>query len=225
VVFSVLRLATKYEVSYFRRHTISIFSAIFPSDIDGWSQRFESTSGRMDVIRPHMAVQLLLVSGELRLSSMLPSIHYILATQALMDLLDGVITSDGRHLELPWNLKRACLLGRARLVSAYHSRLLSVLRSDPAELQSCNAGGSCKATTCAIATRLNLRFPQRSCALVRPGRTWFQNLSPGVHFCEPCTLRLVAQWDSEIKVIWNELPSYFELPPWGELPSEDAHTS
>jgi hypothetical protein len=224
VVFSVLRLATKYEVPYFRRHAISIFSAIFPSDVDGLSQRYEYTSvRRMNAPIHHMAVQVLLVSGELRLSSMLPCIHYILATQALTDLLDGVMTSGGRHLELPWNLKRVCLLGRARLVSAYHSQLSLVLRSDPAELQSCNAGGSCKATTCDIATRLSLSFSERDCALLIPGRALFQR--PGSRICEPCRARLVAQWDSEIALIWNELPSYFELPSWLGLPSENAHTS
>jgi hypothetical protein len=179
----------------------------------------------MNIPRPHMAVQLLLVSGELRLSSMLSYIHYVLATQALTDLLDVsllsvVNTSNSR------GTSNALVFWDAPALSPHI--IASCYQCSDSTLPRCNLAllvGAAKPRLVMFAIQLSLSFPQRSCALVRPGRTLFQKLPPGSRFCELCTVRSVAQWDSDITLVWNKLPSYFELPPWWELPSEDAHTS
>jgi hypothetical protein len=40
------------------------------------------------------------------------------------------------------------------------------------------------------------------------------------NFCTACTRRIIESMDAGRKKIWEELPGFFELPPWSELKND-----
>jgi hypothetical protein len=222
VVLSVLRLAIKYDAPYFRDHALATFSTQFPTTWDEWHRSCANLN--MDLTRNQMAVQLVTLTAEIPLQYMLPSALLILSTGApVINILDGTPFDDGTRIELPWPVKRQCLLGRSQLLSAQRAQLFPLLeRFGAGAIKSkCAFKNRCRADALNFIKMLNKNSASEPLNLLKPrwGGFMFKTTDGGSRslFCDRCSDVLAPLYHQQCALIWDKLPSYFDLPSWAEL--------
>jgi hypothetical protein len=222
VVLSVLRLATKYDAPYFRDHALGVLSAQFPTT---WDARYRSymADPPLQFTRNATAVHLVNLSSELPLQRMLPSALLLLSTGArLLNILDGTPMEDGRRVEMSWAFKSLCLLGRGKIISAHRAHIYPLLERFRAGIikSDCLLNGSCKTAVSTLIRDFDASTDTGSVNLLKPARLMlFKSVVDGrcPPFCNRCCDVLEPLYHQQCALIWEKLPSYFDLPSWEEL--------
>jgi hypothetical protein len=220
-VLSVLRLATKYDAPYFRDHAFGVLSAQFPTTWDA-RQRSYVADPSLLLTRNSVAVHLVNLSSELPLQHMLPSALLLLSTGApLVDILDGTPMEDGSRVELSWAFKSLCLLGRGKIFFAVRANIYPLFERFRAGVikTKCLRNGSCKTSIPALIKGLDANTDMAAQNLLKPARTAMIWTLDGCRpvFCTRCHDSLEPLYNQQCALIWEKLPSYFDLPPWEEL--------
>jgi hypothetical protein len=175
----------------------------------------------MDLTRVRMAVQLVHLTAELPLQRILPSALLLLSTGApLVDIVKGTSFDDGSRIELPWLVKRQCLLGRGKLLSAYRTQLYPLLERFAAGQIGSKCAlqrGVCQATALSYIKALNASTAVGAINILKPGRLAWRWAGHQAVFCDSCRDVLEPLYHQQCTVIWEKLPSYFDLPSWDEL--------
>jgi hypothetical protein len=168
-----------------------------------------------------MAVQLVHLTAELPLQRMLPSALLLLSTGApLIDIIQGTPFDDGSRIELPWLVKRQCLLGRGELFSAYRTQLYPLLeRFAAGQIASkCTLQrGVCKGNALSYIKALNASTAVGTVNILKPGRLAWHWAGHRTVFCDSCRDVLEPLYHQQCAAIWEKLPTYFDLPSWEEL--------
>jgi hypothetical protein len=223
VVLSVLRLATKYDAPYFRDHAFGVLSAQFPTTWDA-RQRSYVADPSLLLTRNYVAVHLVNLSLELPLQQMLPSALLLLSTGApLVDILDGTPMEDGSRVELSWPMKSLCLLGRGKIFSAVREHIYPLFERFSAGIikTECLRNGTCKTSVSALIHGLDANTDMEAQNILKPARitSWIKWSFDGRRpiFCNRCCDCLEPLYNQQCALIWEKLPSYFDLPAWEEL--------
>ena len=206
VIAGVLRLSTKYDVQYLRIRAMQHLLTTYPTTLADWKER--DTKRTVPAI-DNTPFAVLLLAREFDLPWLLPSVMYCICSHPIEKTLDGV-SWHGSHLDLPWNDKRLCLIGRSNLLKQQNKDAVDMAKvpGDEVECQ----GSSCAATRIKSAEILCdwgvagiLDFAEDNVALFDSG------------LCKPCQSAFTGQCALASENMWQAMPGMFELPSWDEL--------
>ncbi|KAJ7274464.1 hypothetical protein B0H12DRAFT_399869 [Mycena haematopus] len=210
LIAAILRLSTKYNVDILRRRALAHISSLYPTTLQEWDLR-KDTAMEVFNARPFAV---LLLAKETGHQALLPACMYLCADSVdINDILDGLTSIDGKHIELDWPDKRACIRGRQNLLLALRSEVFAFLT------------GSLQIPNCASPQRCDsskLRWLQSLEASLGNGCPGIFSIKfPWASFrkavCDNCYTASFANSNQQRQLIWEKLPSYFDMPPWGEL--------
>ncbi|KAJ7762115.1 hypothetical protein B0H16DRAFT_1529720 [Mycena metata] len=198
VIAAFLRLGHKYKIQPFFDSALSRLRVAFPASLEEYIDQGTRTkhivfSDPKNVQRGEIIVDTILLARDLGLLALLPSAFWFAAT----------------HLEFTHNHSRAIsdtdrniIMSAVKPLRVAHANYLFGWLDDETVP----------------------RKVQYSLALWKP-----PGLSPVLHWrpgaaqglCKPCTAVGRKYHDEGAKRLWDELPSFFELSPWGELLKEE----
>ncbi|KAF7297451.1 Glutamine amidotransferase type-1 domain-containing protein [Mycena indigotica] len=210
LIAAVLRLSTKYNVDFLRRRALAHISSLYPTTLQDWEQRRDNAIEVFNA-RPFAVFQLAKETGH---EALLPACMYLCAdTVDINDILDGLKSIDGKHIELDWLDKRACIRGRQNLLLALRAEVFGFLT------------GTLKIPNCTNTARCDsakLRWLQSLEASLGNGCPGIFSIKfPWSSFrkaiCEVCYTASYQDSMHHRQTIWDNLPSYFDMPPWEEL--------
>jgi len=211
LIAAILRLAAKYNVEYLHQCAFRQLASLYPTTLDAWDKRVDNAIEVFEA-RPFAVLRLAKETGH---TSLLPACMYLCADSInLNDILDGLASVDGKHIELEWAEKRACLRARQNLLLALRSRIFKFLMStiDPP--------GHCTSPTfCDSAKYKWIRSLEASLNNGSPGvfSLKFPWSAFGQTVCENCFRTAQAHSNQQRQAIWDELPGFFDLPSWDQI--------
>jgi hypothetical protein len=206
----VLRLATKYDVPSYRKQIIDQISLIFPTSLKQLDKRNDFTpmpyfDGR--------GVAVAVLARELDLPTILPSALLVACNWKITFIFDGVHSHQGQYYRLSPADQRLCVLAREKLRFAFRTRNLRFVKARKVSEQ-CTSRKQCQAA-CA-ATYVKTMEP----------KSWDWDFPPvfgnwklkfkTCGLCEFCAGAFEESYEESRAQMWDELPSYFDLPPWSE---------
>ncbi|KAJ7502583.1 hypothetical protein B0H11DRAFT_1712347 [Mycena galericulata] len=210
LIAAILRLSTKYNVDVLRRRALAHISSLYPTTLQEWDLR-KDTAMEVFNARPFAV---LLLAKETGHQALLPACMYLCADSVdINDILDGVKSIDGKHLELDWPDKRSCIRGRQNLLLALRSEVFAFLTGSLA-IPNCVSPQRCDSS--------KLRWLQSLEASLGNGCPGIFSIKfPWTSFrkavCDNCYTASFTNSNHQRQLIWDKLPSYFDLPPWEEL--------
>ncbi|KAF8216742.1 hypothetical protein K438DRAFT_2081667 [Mycena galopus ATCC 62051] len=157
---------------------------------------------------PGVEFDVVALASENRLMLALPSAYYFcVAAMSLDDLFDSISKADGTVASLPPADLRRCVVGRQRL-------LLKQFQSGYTFGWTRRESNFEESSRCRK-SRNTLVHEVLDCALV--GALTPQSHLSDLDFCATCTRDIEKCTTAGRKKIWEELPQFFDLPPWDEL--------
>ncbi|KAJ7162302.1 hypothetical protein C8R46DRAFT_903935 [Mycena filopes] len=210
LIAAILRLSTKYNVDFLRRRALAHVSSLYPTTLKEWDQR-QDTAMEVFNARPFAV---LLLAKETGHQALLPACMYLCADSVdIDDILDGLKSIDGKHIELDWSDKRACIRGRQNLLLALRSEVFAFLTGSLA-IPNCASPQRCDSS--------KLRWLQSLEASLGNGCPGIFSIKfPWPSFrkavCDNCYSASYTNSNQQRQLIWDKLPSYFDMPPWAEL--------
>ncbi|KAJ7633425.1 hypothetical protein DFH06DRAFT_1004367 [Mycena polygramma] len=210
LIAAILRLSTKYNVDFLRRRALAHISSLYPTTLQEWDQR-KDTAMEVFNARPFAV---LLLAKETGHQALLPACMYLCADSVdINDILDGLTSIDGKHLELDWPDKRSCIRGRQNLLLALRAEVFAFLTGS-LTIHNCTSVQRCDSA--------KLRWLQSLEASLGNGCPGIFSIKfPWPSFrkavCENCYCASYANSNQQRQLIWDKLPSYFDMPPWEEL--------
>ncbi|KAK0207859.1 hypothetical protein DFS33DRAFT_387460 [Desarmillaria ectypa] len=209
-IAGILRLSTKYQAQTLQTTVVEHLQRIFPTTIDEWDRRADN-----DTIQKFRGrtIAIINLAQETNHQILLPSAMAYSWAIGLDGLLDGLPSYDGSHVELDWDTKRKCIRARDKLVQAVRGRLLKFILGR-------GAGRCATKPRCDEGRLLSLNIWEKffsESVIPTPFRFMVNWTDLSTRLCEHCIADgrnsfLTARW-----LLWDELPSYFDLPSWEVL--------
>ncbi|KAJ7057702.1 hypothetical protein C8F01DRAFT_991607 [Mycena amicta] len=210
LIAALLRLSTKYNVDFLRRRALAHISSLYPTTIQDWEQRKDNAIEVFNA-RPFAVFLLAKETGH---QALLPACMYLCAdTVDINDILDGLKSIDGKHIELDWPDKRACIRGRQNLLLALRAEVFGFLTGG-LKIPNCTSPQRCDSA--------KLRWLQSLEASLGNGCPGIFSIKfPWPSFrkaiCDTCYTASYTDSMHHRQAIWDNLPQYFDMPPWEEL--------
>lgn len=209
VIVSMLRLSTKYQVSFLRKRAIEALLRWYPSGLEDYSPIGQSARPLQDHSRHVLVAN---AARETDAPILLPtSLLFCCATAPARVLYDGLDDNGERHTLSDPN-KRAIFLGRLRLSHAARSRTQAFFFYPRTPNPKCSAPERCN-EFCRIYSSV---FDEKDDPWMNP----FYRLNWKA-IRSTCCANCATSWESHhteaAQQVWQEVPSYFDLMPWPEL--------
>ncbi|KAJ7935062.1 hypothetical protein B0H13DRAFT_2262236 [Mycena leptocephala] len=193
VIGALIRLGSKYEFQDILDFTVERLTFENPTTLEAYDGRIPYTLTRIEQY-PGILFDIATLARENNIMSVLPCAFYrLLVTYTPMQLFDGIPRTDGTLASLTQVDLRRCILAREQLINAQY----------------------------------------------QPGYTWggfdhgillthrnapiLESVPKGGMTNSPTSPRLQRAIDLIVagrKKIWDELPGFFDLPPWSELKND-----
>lgn len=213
-IAAMIRLGRKYGFTRLQANALRRLQTLFPKTL--------STDGLRG--HPQFTAEFLLdvinLAEENSIKSILPAAYLQLCLTCSLDpILNGVQRKDGTQLRLSHESMTCCVLGREDLASQLPTLIFpSLLReptNDPRTSSMCPRGWSspCNSSFGAIRAAFLASSENKMKFLKRP--EGINQLVAG--FCVECKKAIVERYTAGRKSVWDQLPSFFELPNWGDL--------
>ncbi|KAJ7025744.1 hypothetical protein C8F04DRAFT_1400402 [Mycena alexandri] len=210
-IAAFLGLGHKYKIRPFYDSALSRLRVAFPSSLEEYIDEGTRTkrivfSDPKNVQRGELLVDTILLARELGLLALLPSAFWFAATHL------GFLTRN--HTEGISDADRNIIMSAAKPLRVAHADyLFGWLDTEAVPVADCLTPEGCRQ-----------KKVQYSLALWKP-----PGLSPVFHWrpgaaqglCKQCATIGRKHHDEGAKRLWDELPSFFGLPPWGELLKEE----
>ena len=212
MIISVLRLSTKYDVSFLRKRAIEALLRWYPSDLESYGPIGQSARPLQDHTRHVLVAN---AAREMDVPLLLPTaLLFCCATANIRILYDGLEANGERYTLVEPN-KRAIFLGRPRLSHAGRSRTQAFFfypRAPNPPNAKCSKSERCS-EFCRIYSSV---FDEKEDPWVNPfyRLSWKSIRST---CCANCASIWEVHHDEAVHQVWQEMPSYFDLPPWSEL--------
>ncbi|KAJ7039060.1 hypothetical protein C8F04DRAFT_1086976 [Mycena alexandri] len=213
-IAALVRLGRKYDFRNLLDFAVSRVTFENPTTLEGYDARLHNDKYIPTRIVPYPGVlyDVLTLARENDILSALPCAYYrAIRFHSTKQLLDGIPRGDGSVAVLAPMDQRRCVLARENLVNVQVQMgySLGILRSRTTELVNCSDSPKCSDS---LHQRLGHYLDHgglRALAKYQPvGETGL---------CTSCTRYTANLNDAGRKRMWEELPEYFELPPWSEL--------
>ncbi|KAF7370369.1 BTB domain-containing protein [Mycena sanguinolenta] len=194
VVGALIRLGRKYD-----------FKDLFDWAVGRLTSRFPTTLDEFDAVKPDglsierypgIHFDIAALASENGILTLLPSVYYwLVSTNSMASLIDGIERGDGTMAHLPNLDMRRCAVGQQRLLTRQFL---------PGHTLGASKYGE------GLITRLSANLDVK--ALMSPA------LVLKIHpFCANCTQHALQYTTTARKKMWETLPAIFDLPPWNEL--------
>ncbi|KAI0087554.1 hypothetical protein BDY19DRAFT_994870 [Irpex rosettiformis] len=217
-IVSVLRLSTKYDVSYLRRPAIEVLQAWYPTALSN----FEALGSNTSLGLSHH-IMVANVARQAFASVLLPSALLLCATKARdsYELYDGISRTDGLHVELLPENKRSIFIGRPQLEYAGRTRTFSFFYSADPRGPGCANRGHGNRKCADWCKDISWESVLQKDHLLDPFFPFFEVARSFVvsSCCRVCSSSWEAQNRAGVEMLWKELPSIFDLQPWSVLQS------
>ncbi|KAJ7188671.1 hypothetical protein C8R46DRAFT_1205812 [Mycena filopes] len=213
-IAALVRLGRKYEFRNLLDSAVSRVTFENPTTLEEYDARLHNDKYIPTRIVPYPGVlyDVLALARENDILSALPCAYYrAIRFHSTKQLLDGIPRGDGSTAVLAPIDQRRCILARESLVNVQIQMgySLGILRSRTAELVNCSDSPKCSDS---LHQRLGHYLDHgglRALAKYQPAGE--------KALCSSCTRYTVNLNNAGRKRTWEELPGYFELPPWSEL--------
>ncbi|KAJ6593481.1 hypothetical protein B0H19DRAFT_1090540 [Mycena capillaripes] len=214
-IAALIRLGRKYDfrnlfdlavgrLTFENPTTLAEYDGLMPAD-----GKYETTR----ILHYHgVLYDMVTVARENSILSALPCAYYRALyyhnRSSVTHLLDGISRGDGTSSSLAPIDQRRCLVGCEKLIRAQTQEGYTL-----GWLRSWDADGCIDPVGCTKwrASMLRKYFDMLTVWAFTP----FNRI--GSPLCEPCNKHLKASVVGGRKKVWEELPSFFELPSWSEL--------
>ncbi|KDQ56534.1 hypothetical protein JAAARDRAFT_79101 [Jaapia argillacea MUCL 33604] len=203
VVSALLRLGKKYGIDHLRDDSIALLQKEWPSSleellaIDGYVAICEEPAVTIDAIS---------LASETGVLSILPIAFYTCLNNDLIWGLEGEQRNDGTIATLSSDNQRRYLGGKEKVLWEQAAASFAWLH----DLTPCGSADDCTQARRALFINLWNPLPQ-SWALEDWNEEWNDDL------CPACIAGGKQRFEAARQIIWDKLPSLFDLPPWNEL--------
>ena len=212
LIVKILRMSTKYQVPALRKRAIDVLLRWYPTTLDAYKEEPTCENPLRDRYAYARHVMVANVARETDALVLLPTALFLCCASAdASTLYDGMIQDGTYHLLSDRN-KRAVVLGRPRLSHAARTRTHSFLFRPQAR-----GGFECRRTACADFCNIYTSvLDDKEDPFINPFRRIVWE-SLGKACCTPCIQDWMRVNREASLEVWQELPSFFDLPPWQEL--------
>ena len=206
----MLRMSTKYQVSSLRRRAIDGLLRWYPPTLEEYNCLLASSIPLHDYPRHVLVAN---VAQETDVPVLLPTALLLCcATADAHTLYDGIECDGFRYLLTEAN-KRALFLGRPRLSHAARSRTQAFFWNPSFR----NTMGECHRVACNQFCEIYSRtMDAKDDPWINPFRQVFWK-PVRTSCCASCVSSWQIKHQQECREVWDELPSYFDLPSWSQL--------
>ncbi|KDR79569.1 hypothetical protein GALMADRAFT_277900 [Galerina marginata CBS 339.88] len=212
IISSMLRLGRKYEFEQLYNAAIDRIQLDLPNSVDQWEEFFGKDidqKSRLD----GKEVELLNILVDMDIQSLLP-VAYLLCIQniSLENMFCPVTSLDGGISHLSQESIKTLVLGRDKLRSAIPKRKYDWFTNyHPTVDPPCLDPTKCEKQRLQT---LTAAFPL-GFDVTRAFRRRQKFIEK--NFCPNCLVDITAAHELGLQKMWDELPSYFGLPPWKDL--------
>ncbi|KAJ6631583.1 hypothetical protein B0H10DRAFT_1979452 [Mycena sp. CBHHK59/15] len=223
VVSSIFRLGRKYDFKDLLASVVERLAFEHPTSWKQYQELYHDSgiySPSRIVPRTGIYLDFITLARENNLFSMLPcAYHRALLVHTQFQIFNGVTRRDGTGVaKLSSVDQQLCILAKSKLLQAqfepgYTFGWLLTDSMDPSpEENDCTNLAECRRQRDSIL--LHLLFPSSYRGLTfLPPSLW-------ARLCETCAGRAKASTEAGRQKMWEALPSFFDLPPWGELKND-----
>ncbi|KAJ7772079.1 hypothetical protein DFH07DRAFT_879163 [Mycena maculata] len=210
-VAALIRLGRKYDFREILDATVERVTFENPTTLE------EFPSGKYNPTRidyhPGLVFDMITLIRENNILSALPCAYYRAILFHSVNIIDGIPREDGTLAALASIDQRRCGLAREKLIKTQLKTGYTIGWLRDQGRADCTNTSSCDAKRTEILYHyldiLNLW------ALGRIAQA-----TMGKSLCEACRKHAIESNESGRKKLWEELPSFFELPPWNELKND-----
>ncbi|KAF7315166.1 BTB domain-containing protein [Mycena indigotica] len=219
-VASLVRMGRKYDFGNLWDLALGVLEAEIPMTPAGYDD-LRAASNKTTFIEDYPGVYLDILSllREQNILSLLPSAYYlVVAKYTMQELLDGVARGDGTTAVLAAAELRQCILSRYKIRSIQFepSYALSCFRESipPAYYSDKCRNNDTRSKSC-VAVRLQQISAHSTFPALFPPTSQLKGL------CSICLEEASEVLEAGRQKGWEDLPSFFDLPPWSELKRDD----
>ncbi|KAJ7043745.1 hypothetical protein C8F04DRAFT_1389847 [Mycena alexandri] len=216
IVAALIRLGRKYEFRSLLDSAVERVTSENPTTLEEYDilEGSEDYYPKSILDYPGLEFDMLALARENNIMTALPCAYYrILKYYTHRHLFDGFTKADGTLFTLSPVDQKLCSLGREKIIAA------QMLPGSTSTL-----GWLCKwdyATDCTSSTRkckkLRGTFLQECFTDVSVRAL---TKAPSLAFCAGCTRRVEELVSAGRNKAWEELPAFFDLPPWAKLKND-----
>lgn len=211
IVSALLKLSTKYSIDCVRNEAIKHLALRFPSTRADYQHYFHNEDdNRPFCFRKGAPYEWLRLARLVNAEVLLPVLYFEVAIEPLQSIL-----AQSSRGGLFGNDLDTILLGREALQLRHKEKLVTLVNG--------KAPGACR-SRCIQGTRSTVWLDSSQCNL--------KFSASGIHeydaflasfindICSTCYHALLDAYMAELDKTWDNLPSYFGLPPWETLRSQ-----
>jgi len=215
-IAAIVRLGRKYDFKNLLAAAVQRLTYENPTTLDEYEKLTSEDTISWSSTRIHhyrgISFDVITLARENGLFTVLPCAYLraILYTTPEL-LLDGISWRGGPPITLPAREQRVCILGERKIMEAQWKQndLWNWLNSDLC------ADGCTDNTSCVTRKKDVFRsLVEKGCPLVP------FLLAPERRFCVACRRHHAKIITGGRKKLWEDLPSFFDLPPWAELKND-----
>ncbi|KAF8959128.1 hypothetical protein BDZ97DRAFT_1667567 [Flammula alnicola] len=212
VLESMLRLGKKYEFDHLQKEATTRLHLEFPQKIEDWDAIYDARDDSSEIEDVYAVLfDIVHLARELSITTILPA-AYAACLCGFSIIVRGIRRQDTSMMQMKPDAFATLMLGRDKLIRhgakfaltwLYHGRII------PAS--TCNAPNGCTRAKEKLIGKLWKNEDQHMFAL----EPWFADMGAGL--CPTCVMVAKRTHNEGRTIVWERLPSYFELPPWKEL--------
>jgi hypothetical protein len=200
-VVGILKLSAKYDIPHLRLNAISQLSIHYPTTLAAWDKR--PTALLPGSFSPFAVLDL---ARLLDIPQILPAAFFDCSTQSNDAFLKSIMQRSTPGSPTT-NDVRICLNARQDLLEATFTRAYAFLLRDSDIL--CRKAGSC--------AEGKLRWLTTAFATQGRDPLAIQVKWSHSQLCGYCLSQAKEDYTKARQKLWDDLPSYFSLPPWDQL--------
>ncbi|KAF7370421.1 BTB domain-containing protein [Mycena sanguinolenta] len=210
VIGALIRLGCKYDFKDLFDAAVARIMVECPTTLED----YDLVSDSFKNIEHYIGLDFDLISlASENILAALPSAYYGAVTGfSLAGLFDGIQRDDGTVAHLGGLDLRRCVVAREKLLVKQFEPGYTLGWAQKWDFDGCENSAQCR-TSRETVLRENLECADIE-ALTRPFMVMFHE------YCAPCARHVKACIAAGRRKIWEELPDFFDLPPWSELEND-----
>ncbi|KAH6907667.1 hypothetical protein BKA70DRAFT_1189628 [Coprinopsis sp. MPI-PUGE-AT-0042] len=217
-VEAMLAVGKEYEFIHLVKEALEQFEETFSEElIRRKSNRFPSSGFYLD--DRSCISDVLDAALDYGVNRSLPAIYMHILTQNSFpaNIFDGLERGDKSTGEFTSQSQRVLMLGRDRVYEAMATHMFRWLWLDSGVVptKECQVPRACKLRL----LRLHSDHWKPVPKIIKALKPWDPQDFPGL--CHRCVSAVQGVYEQGQEEFWNELPTYFDLPPWAELENAD----
>ncbi|KAF7362247.1 BTB domain-containing protein [Mycena venus] len=215
---ALIRMGRKYDFANIFKSAVRRLTLEYPATLEDYDSTLalDAYTHVPTRIIPYrgMIFDIISLARENNILSVLPSAYYHSIVNGLDDVLDGILRDDGTLAFLAPVDQHRCIRGREKLLNVQLQPGYSI-----GWYRSWKPGHDCTGGQCTTLIDARLR-DHLNRPLMRALAKFHLNSSLNNNWCATCKQNIHKLNVAARKKTWDELPVFFDLPPWNELTND-----